>query len=539
MLVLGAAFIVVWSANVGHRKLTRPDEGRNAEIAREMVASGDWVTPRLNGFRYFEKPPLQYWATAVAFKTLGINELAARLWTALTGLAGVFASAFVAARLAGPPAGAFAAAVLGSVFLYVAVGHVANLDMGVAFFLAATAFAFALAQRDGTAPTARRGWMLVAWAVAALAVLSKGLIGVVLPAVAVAAYVLVQRDWSLLKRLHLLAGGAVFAAIAVPWFVAVSASNPEFPHFFFVQEHLERFLTKEHGRYEPPWYFVPILLGGLAPWTLALVAAVVPAWKSDPAASFRPLRFLLIWAAVVFAFFSVSGSKLPFYIAPVFPVLAVPIGAALRHCARSWLVAQGAAFALVGVFIAAMAPHYLARAAKPGLPLELLEACVPWLVAAGMALALGSLASAALAWRDRRVAAVIAAAAGGLAFAQLGIAGHDNLSPVYSAYHSVARIKSQVPEGAPFFSVETFDHTVPFYLGRTVTMVGYKDELAIAIGWEPEKFVPDLAAFEKRWRDAPVAFAVFRPPDFEAARAAGLPMAVIAEDPRRVFVRKP
>lgn len=87
--------------------------------------------------------------------------------------------------------------------------------------------------------------------------------------------------------------------------------------------------------------------------------------------------------------------------------------------------------------------------------------------------------------------------------------------------------------------METFDQTVPFYLVRTVTMVGYKDELAIAVGWEPEKFVPDLAAFEKRWRDAPVAFAVFHPCEFMAPRDAGLPMTVIAADPRRAFVRKP
>ncbi len=539
LLVLAVVLAAVWFANLGHRKLTRPDEGRNAEVAREMVASGDWVTPRLNGFRYFEKPPLQYWATAVAFKAIGVTEGAARLWTALTGLLGVFATAFVAFRLAGPVAGAFAGAVLGSAALYIIVAHVANLDMGVAFFLSMTAFAFALAQRDGTLPTARRNWMLLAWAAAALAVLSKGLIGIVLPAAAVAAYLLVQRDWARLKRLHWLAGGALFVAITAPWFIAVSAANPEFLHFFFVQEHLERFLTKAHGRYEPPWYFVPILLGGLVPWTLVLFAALGPAWTEDRTASFRPLRFLLVWIVVVFAFFSASGSKLTFYIAPVFPALAVLIAVALTRCARGILIVQGALVAAAGAALVVFAPGLLARAAKPELPLELLQAYAPWVVAAGAALAVGAGGSALLAWRGRRTAAVLVAAAGGLGFAQLAITGHEALAPAYSAYHSVARIKSEVGEGTPFFSVETFDHTVPFYLGRTVTMVGYKDELAVAIGWDPQNFVPDLATFDALWRAAPTAFALFHPRDYRLARGRGLPMTVIAEDPRRVFVRKP
>ena len=538
LLVLALVLAAVWFGNLGHRKLTRPDEGRNAEIAREMVASGDWVTPRLNGFRYFEKPPLQYWATAAAFEAIGATEWTARLWTALTGFLGVVATAFVAGRLASPAAGAFAGAVLGSAALYVIVGHVANLDMGVAFFLSLTSFAFALAQRDGTRPAAQRNWMLLAWAAAALAVLSKGLIGIVLPAAAVAAYVFVQRDWARLRRLHWRAGGALFAAIAAPWFVAVSMANPEFLGFFFVQEHLERFLTKAHGHYEPPWYFVPILLGGLAPWTLVLFAALGPAWSGDREASFRPLRFLLVWVVVVFVFFSLSGSKLTFYIAPIFPALAVLIAVALTRCSRGLLVAQGILAAAAGAALVVLAPGQLARAAKPELPLELLQAYTPWVVAAGAALAIAAGASALLAWRGRRTAAVLIAAGGGLGFAQLAITGHEALAPVYSAYHSVARIKSAVREETPFFSVETFDHTVPFYLGRTVTMVGYKDELAVAIGWDPHNFVPDLATFDALWRAAPAAFAVFHPRDYRLALSRGLPMTVIAEDPRRVFVRK-
>ncbi len=534
-----AALAIAWFGALGYRPLYRADEARYAEIAREMVASGDWITPRLNGYKYFEKPPLQYWATAAAFEAAGANASTARLWTALTGFAGVLATALVAARLAGPAAGLCAAAILASSLLYVGLGHFSSLDMGVTLFLSAAVFAMALAQGDGAGPRARRAWMLAAWAAAAAAVLSKGLIGVVLPAAALTAYVVIQRDWALARRLEVIAGGAFFLALAAPWFVAVALANGEFARFFFVHEHFERFLTQVHGRYEPVWYFGPVLLWGLAPWTLAVLAALPAAWRDAPAQSFRPQRFLLVWVAVVLAFFSVSGSKLPSYILPALPALAVLGGAWLARTGDRLLGAQALLFGALGAAAAALAPTLTARQASADLPAALLAAYVPWLVAAGLALAAAGALAGALALRRRRLAAVAALACGGLAFGTLALTGHASLAPVYSAYDSLARIKSGIPDEAPFYFVETFDHSVPFYLGRTVTMVGYQDELATAIGWEPQRFIPTVAAFVERWRTDPRAFAMLSPREYATLAATGLPMTVLARDPRRVFVAKP
>src|SRR3977135_3525782 len=217
LLALLAAFSLAWFCNLGYRHLVKPDEGRYAEIPREMVASGDWLTPRLHGYKYFEKPALQYWITAAAFAAFGQNEWAARLWPGVTGFLGVLLVFWAGNRLFGPPVGLYGAAVAASSAIYASIGHLLTLDMGLCVFMSGSVFAFAVAQRDPADEAERRRWMLIAWAAAALAVLSKGLVGIVLPTGAVALYVLIERDWKLLGALHAWSGGLLFLAIAAPW----------------------------------------------------------------------------------------------------------------------------------------------------------------------------------------------------------------------------------------------------------------------------------------------------------------------------------
>jgi len=543
LLILLCLFGAAWFIAIDHRDLVRPDEGRYAEISREMVATGDWLTPRLNGFKYFEKPALQYWATAGAFSLFGINEWTARLWTALTGFAGVLLVYFTGIRLFGRPAGLYAAAATASGFLYAFLGHFNTLDMGLTFFLTLALCAFLRAQTSAEAqPKQQRNWMLVAWAGAAFAVLSKGLIGALLPAGALFVYLAWQRDWHVLKRLHVLAGLALFLLITAPWFIAVSLANPEFFRFFFIYEHFERFLTKAHGRYQPPWYFVPVLLAGMAPWTLTLFPALARAFRHDPArptGEFQPARFLLAWSAFIFLFFSVSSSKLPSYVLPIMPALALLIGAYLAAAKGRVLLWQGLPFALVGIIIMLLAPRTVERA-EADLPLDILANYVPWLTLTGACMLAGALACAIFELRGRRAAAVISLAAGGLAMAQLPLTGHQSLASVYSASGIVKSVKSQIKADAPFYAVNTFDHTLPFYLGRTVTMVGYKDELAMAIGWEPHKFLENQAAFEQAWARDNEAYAVFAPRDFaQLSPELRGSMRIMASDPRRIIVGKP
>lgn len=539
LLLLLGAFAVAWFCNLGYRHLATSDEGRYAEIPREMLVTGDWLTPRLNGLKYFEKPPLQYWATAAAFSAFGANESTARLWTGLTGFLGVLLVFFAGQRLFGPPVGLYAAAVAASTAMYVTMGHMLTLDMGLAFFASAAVLATALAQRDRTDETERRRWMLLAWAAAALAVLSKGPVGVVLPAGAVAVYVLLERDWKILARLHVASGVLLFAAISVPWFVAVSVVNPEFFRFFFIHEHFERFLTQEHGRYQPAWYFIPVVLVGVLPWVLGLFPALWRAWKRSPDMVFQPRRFLLVWCALVFVFFSASGSKLPSYVLPIFPALALLIGDTLASSGRRFALAQAAIAGLLALSLAAAASQ-VARYAAANLPAELLAGFASWLLAAATALLAAAGVSAWLALRARLEAATLALAFGSLVSVQTATSGHQALSPVYSAYHVAHQIRDQVKPDVPFYMVDTFDHSLLFYLRRTATMVGVKNELEQPITWEPGRFLPDQAAFARAWRADSEAYAMFNVmdlPDFLEAHP--VPMQIVARDARRVIVKKP
>ncbi len=536
-LLLLLAFAAIWFSNLEYRKLVNPDEGRYAEIPREMVASGDWTTPRLNDIKYFEKPALQYWATAAAYTLFGEHQWTARLWSALTGFLGVCMVFFTGRRLFGPAAGWYAALVLGSSLLWVLIGHINTLDMGVSFFLAAAVCAFVLAQHDSASVRARERWMLAAWAALALAVLSKGLIGLALPGAALILYILVERDWRLAGRLHLATGIVLLLALTLPWFIAVSRANPEFFRFFFIHEHFERFLTKQHGRYQPPYYFIPVLLAGMLPWTVTLIDALARAWKREPQQRFQVQRFLLLWAAVVFVFFSASSSKLVSYILPMFPALALLTGARLARLGARALAWQTLPAALAGIALLALLPG-IARYASREVPVEMFHDYADWLIAAGVLQIAGAAACAWLAWRGKTAAALAVLAGSGLVFAQLALSGHESLSRANSAYHIAQKIKPELKPGMPFYSVDTYDQSLQFYLRRPTTMVSYKDELGFGIAQEPEKFIPSVAQFEKIWESGSEALALMSPNTYDSLNAKGLTMRLVARDTRRVIVAR-
>ena len=502
---------LAWFGTLGLRPLYKADESRYGEISREMVASGDWVTPRLNGFRYFEKPPLQYWTTAAFFSVLGEKDYVARLWTALAGFAGILLVLYAGNRLWGPPAGSYAAAVLAGSPLYVLLGQVNTLDMGVSVFLAAALVAFLL------------GRMLWFWAACAAAVLSKGLIGIVLPGGVILLFLLIKRDWRLVRRIRPIAGPLVFLAISAPWFIAVSAANPQFLHFFFIQEHFQRFTTQMHDRVEPFWFFLPILFAGLGPWLLPFLRSLRP--RDDAT------LLLVVWSLVVLAFFSASGSKLPPYILPVFPAAALLVG---RLLAREWparlFFIQTILLVIVSL-AAAIAVPWLAKSYAE---------YARWVAAAFLLMAAAAALGGGFARRGRQGAAVVALAAGGLAATQVGLAGHLTIAERFSVAGTVTQLAELPPRDAPVFTVAIYDHTIPWVLKRTVTMVRYRDELDHAVDWDAAKFVPDLAAFARAWNEAPQAWAFVRPDQLAELRAQfGLAMQEAARGPIYVIVKKP
>jgi 4-amino-4-deoxy-L-arabinose transferase-like glycosyltransferase len=526
------ALALVWFGTLDYRRLVKPDEGRYAEIAREMALSGNWVTPRLNDIKYFEKPPLQYWMTASAYQAFGVSEWTARLWPALTGFLGILLAWFTGRRLFGPNAGLLAAATLASSLLWLAMSHINTLDMGLAFFLEAAVFGFMLAQEGN------RRWMLLAWVALALAVLSKGIVALVLTGGTMVLYSLLTRDWSPWRRFEFALGLPIFLLIAAPWFVEVSLANPEFPRFFFIHEHFERFLTTVHRRVEPAWYFIPILLLGALPWTTMALAALVQAWPRRAMPEFQARRFLLLWCIVVFGFFSASGSKLPSYILPLFPALALLLGDSLNRISRKALLGHLAVVAAIALTFLLLTPLMLTRVDEIT-PLEMVGPYYHWLVASAVIWLAGTLAAMALAWCDRKTPAIVALAVTSL-LAWFGVLlGHENLNQSSSAHFIATQVKPLLPAGVPFYSVRMYDQTLPFYLDRTVTLVQYRDEFSFGLDHEPDKSVPSEAEFKRRWTTDTDAFAIMEPDIYESLREAGWPMTEVARDTRRVIVRKP
>ncbi|MFZ5522775.1 MAG: glycosyltransferase family 39 protein [Pseudomonadota bacterium] len=535
------AVTLIWFANLEYRTLIKPDEGRYAEIPREMVASGDWTTPRLNDLKYFEKPPLQYWATAIAYTVFGEHQWTSRLWAGLTGFAGMFLVWFAGIRLFGREAGGYAALLLGSSLLYVLIGHVNTLDMGVTFFITLSIVALLIAQQQ----KASRNWMLLAWAAMALAVLSKGLMGIVLPGAALFIYCVAERDFGVLKRMHWLPGLAVFLLIVAPWFYLVMKANPEFFGRFFIYEHYTRFTTKELGRYQPWYYFVPILLLGVLPWTVLMFDSLLSAWRRgrQPGKSFNAERFLLIWAVFIYLFFTVSGSKLPSYLLPMFPALALLMGqriAVMRERTLFWQISPVVLVALVWLVLAANAGKF----ADTQQQAELYPKFGAWLMVAALVLLAGSLGSMALLWRAKKGMAVVLLAVSGLLAGQIGLTGHNEAARDRSAKHIAEAIRAEVkPAGGkqeiPFYSVQTYEWTLAFYLQRIFTLVEYQDEMSFGIQQEPQRWIPTMAEFAKVWATQPEALAIMPVYSYPALRQLGLPMKTIYEDTQFIVVKKP
>ena len=544
ILLLVIALAVIWFVPLGWRHLIPSDEGRYAEMAREMLVTGDWITPRYNAYKYFEKPPLQTWANALTFAWFGIGEWQARLYTALTGFAGVLLIGFTGARVFNAATGVFAAVVLASSPYWNLMGHFNTLDMGLSFWMELTLCALLLAQRPNLPGSSARLWMWVCWISMALAVLSKGLIGVILPGAALVIYTLVARDWALWKRLYLVSGLILFFAVATPWFVLVQQRNPEFLNFFFIVQQFDRYLTPEQNRPGPIYYFAAVMLVGFLPWLSVAVQSVRHALRMPRQPNgFSPALVMLVWSAFIFVFFSVSHSKLVSYTLPIAPALALLIGMYLPLVPRATFRRHLAGYAVFFVVAAfgAIFLHWVGDARNPN---ALYREFQLWVYAAlGVAFVLTLVAL----WINRRSRAGIfgATATFGLAwllFGTIGGTGHEVFGRLSSGAPIAPAIKAAIaklPPDTPFYSVDVLDHTLPFYIDHTMIMVQHADELAFGISVEPQKWVPTVDAWIPRWEADRYALALMSPARYDQLLAQHVPMQVVVRDPRRLIVEKP
>ncbi len=314
--------IMMWlAATAWVRPLMLPDEGRYVGVAWEMLRAGDWLTPTLNGLPYFHKPPLFYWITAASLGMFGLNESAARLAPLLGATAGALALLAFTQRWVGRRVATVTLLVLLAQPLWIIGGQFANLDMLVAGCISATTLLLAHAALCFERGLPYRRALAGAYAAAALGVLAKGLIGAVLPALVLLAWLAMRRRWSTLFALVSAPGMLLFLLIATPWFAAMQWRFSGFLDYFFVTQHFRRFTGSGFNNLQPFWFYPAVLSLFTLPWW----PWVHRQWRrgalSDP--QHGPIRLLMwLWLLVVVVFFSLPRSKLLGYVLPALPPLA-------------------------------------------------------------------------------------------------------------------------------------------------------------------------------------------------------------------------
>lgn len=540
--ILFAGFVLAILYALGVRTLVPPDEGRYAEMAREMFATGDWITTRLNGIKYFEKPPLQTWANALTFAAFGLGDWQARLWTGLNGILGVLLAWQAGRKVFGERTGFYAALVLGSCFYWVACSQINSLDMGLSGMMTISLCSLLIAQRNDATPAERRNWMLACWAGMALSVLAKGLIGLVLPGAILVLYTLVARDWNIWTRLHLGKGLLLFFAIAAPWFVLVGLTNPEQPHFFFVHEHFDRFLLKEHHREAAWWVFFALLAGGTMPWAGVLVQSLVLGARREhagPHGPFRPRLMLLVWLAFIILFFTKSSSKLPGYILPVFPAAALLIANYLDTGSRRGRMLTCGLTVLLGAVLLALVP-FVPGLAKIDGEKVLYAAYQPWVLAAGFVAAAGGMVAMLYARQMQKDLMVVVLAVAAFASTQLLLAGFEPVAKARAGAYLLPAIQAELAPDTKIYSVGIYEQSLTFYLGRTVTLVDYRDEFTFGLQQEPHLSIPKVDTFVAQWRQDAAsgrrAIAIVRPDILEDFKRGKVLLRVLAADARRAVI---
>jgi 4-amino-4-deoxy-L-arabinose transferase-like glycosyltransferase len=340
LLLLAA---VTFFAGLGRGAITDSDEAFYADSAREMVASGDWITPYYNYEPRFQKPVLYYWLTAAASVVLGENEMAARLWAAMAGLGLVLVTAAAGRRWYDESTGLLAGAIVATNFGYFSIGRMALPDLPLAFCITLAIWAALVATLEQE--RSPRKFVLLAALALGLGFLTKGPVGLIIPAIVIVPVLMIERRSIALTLSDIVLGFIVMVAVAVPWYVVMWIRHGnEYLQGFFIGDNFERFATDRFNDPRPWWFYAPIVAGGLLPWTpLALV------WLGPLTQWIRRRRDigtidlrLLLWALLPLVFFSLSVGKQPRYVLPVLPPLALLLAHSIVERTQEWRGLDGA-----------------------------------------------------------------------------------------------------------------------------------------------------------------------------------------------------
>jgi len=340
VLLASLTFLV----GLGRGAITDADEAFYAEAAREMVQSGDFVTPFYNYEPRFQKPILYYWLTAGAYAvTGGPGEAGARFWAALSGIGLVLITAACARRWFDDGVALLSGSIVATSFGYYSIGRMALPDLPLTFFITLAIWSGWVAMLEDDRHRTR--WVLLSAVALSLGFLTKGPVGAIIPALVVVPVVLLERRRLNLRGSDLVLGGLVFALIALPWYgVMWSRHGTAYLEGFFLGDNLERFATERFNDPRPWWFYIPVLMGGLLPWTPLALVWVRPVWRFlTRRKDIETLELrLILWAALPLLFYSLSVGKQPRYILPVLPPLAILLATSVLERTRDWRSLDGA-----------------------------------------------------------------------------------------------------------------------------------------------------------------------------------------------------
>jgi len=438
-----AAVVVALAIHLGGFPLLDADEGRNAEVGREMAETNDYVMPRLNGLPYLDKPVVYFAAEAAAMEVLGATELAARLPAYLFTLATAAVVFWFARRTTDPYV---ATIVFLSMPLTIAFARTVIFDSALMFFCTVALVAFSVAIEEKNAR-----WSILAWGAMGLAILTKGPVVFVLVLLVAIPYAVVRRA---LGTVFPILGILLFAAVIAPWVWGVMQVVPEFLRYVVVTETAERMATTALKRTGPPWYFIPYLVAGALPWSLVLLF-------NPRALKRRDLLYLFLWIAIPFVFFSINQSKRPQYILPLMPAVALLVAhvwSSVKTRATAVILAAFGALLLV-------APLFFHRTKmKP----EVASVADETAIALGIAFVVGG----AVAFIATRRELVLAALSLPLILLPLLTSPlMAGLGERRSAKSFVAELRPHLTPQTQVIGVEAFTGSMAFYLGRPITVV--------------------------------------------------------------------
>ena len=459
VLVFSALLFLPW---IGKSALFDRDETSYAEIVREMRVSHDWLLPRLNGKEFYEKPILPFWFIGVGYASFGVNEFGARIVSALFGIGTALLTAAIGRRLFGPAAGLRAGVVLSSSLLFLVVSRAALTDPPFLFFFTAAIALFVPVRQSQSVGTGTRTAM---YAAISLATLCKGPVGALLPLAVIGSFTIREDGLAGLRRLRPLLGMVVFAAVVVPWYgYAAWRTGGSSLREFLLRDNLGRFVAPLQHHAAPIWIYVPALLVAFLPWSIFLPGAIRRAPRGEA------FRLMVLWAAIPLVFFSLAATKLPHYLLPIFPALALLVGASWEP-RESDGRSQRLAFPLASL----VALTLLVPAGLLWMSVRWLETDAAALVAAAAILPCGALAALALRRSRGAVFGTLVATMVLFVWVLTGFA-----LPRLDEERVVKRIGllARGSRGLPAYSYGFAEPGLVFYAGRTITRIDSPREIA-------------------------------------------------------------